>query len=319
MKQRQLIETKNVRAVKNAVRDTVNRNGFLAVVADIGSGKTRICSELVDFWRQYPHKFAVVKTEGFKHRYSRISAIMEFLIEELSPGTAAPLVIEKKYRALSHHLRDTKKKVILIADEAQDFSLQTFRDLKKIHEITGNGMKNLFSIILFGKTDRQWSRVFAMPELGFRMRTMKLEDLSGDEVIQIAEKSYLLKFQNERVKERFAASLHFKTPLGVEFASRAVKMQGGAGEDDPVTVTTEIIQKLPFFTIKYQFRILGIKQKEFAQYANEMGCSRKINDQRVSELLSGRIEDNSLESELSTLAMSMIHAHFTNKHAIKAQ
>lgn len=314
MKQRELIETKNVRMIKNAVRDTVNRNGFLAVIADIGSGKTRILSELTDYWTQYPHKFAVVKMHGFRHKYSRVSAIIQLLCEEINPDLdISAFMIEKKYHALGDALRETKKKVILIVDEAQDFNHQTFKDLKKIHEITGNGLKHLFSIILFGKTDRKWNYVFSTPELGYRIRHLTLDELTQDEIITIAEKSYLLTFQNERVKESFARQIQFKTPLGIEFSANSIRNQYGLDEDQKAMVTREIMQKLPFFTIKYQFKMLGIRQKDFAQYANEMGASKKVNEQRASEFFGGKLNDEKLEKELQGYAMSLINNRFSKK------
>ncbi|MBN2157888.1 MAG: ATP-binding protein [Spirochaetes bacterium] len=320
MKERQLIETKNVKTVKNAVRDTITRNGFLAVIAEIGSGKTRICSELVDYWRQYPHKFAVVQMHGFRHKYSRISAIIQLMIEEIKPGIdTQAFMIEKKYQVLGEALRETKKKVILVVDEAQDFNHQTFRDLKKIHEITGNGLKHLFSIILFGKTDRRWKQIFSMPELGFRIKHVNLEDLTQDEIIAIAEKSYLLSFQNERVKESFARFLQFKTPLGIEYSANAIRHRYGLDDDKKAMVTQEIMQKLPFFTIKYQFKMLGIRQKDFAQYANDMGASKKINEQRTSEFFSGKLNNEKLESELQGYALSLINNRFNQKSLKKAQ
>jgi ABC-type dipeptide/oligopeptide/nickel transport system ATPase subunit len=306
--------------IKNAVRDTVNHNGFLAVIAEIGSGKTRICSELVDFWKQYPQKFAVVKMHGFRHKYSRISAVMQLLFEEIKPGVdISAFMIEKKYQALGDVLRETKKRVILVVDEAQDFNHQTFRDLKKIHEITGGGLKHLFSIILFGKTDRKWKQVFSTPELGFRIKHVSLDDLTQEEIIAIAEKSYLLTFQNERVKESFARQIQFKTPLGIEFASNSIRNQYGLDDEQKALVTQEIMQKLPFFTIKYQFKLLGIKQKDFAQYANEMGSSKKINEQRASEFFGGKLNDDKLENELQGYAMSLINNRFNQKSVRQAK
>ncbi len=314
MKERQLIETKNVRMIKNAVRDTVNQNGFLAVIADIGSGKTRICAELVDYWRQYPHKFAVVRMHGFQHKFSRISAVIQLLFEEIKPGTDVSMfMIERKYHMLGEALRETKKKVILVVDEAQDFNQQTFKDLKKIHEITGKGFKHLFSIVLFGKPDRKWRQIFATPELGFRIRNVALDDLTQDEIIEIAEKSYLLSFQNERVKENFARFLQYKTPLGIEYSANAIRSQYGFDADQKTLVTADIMQKLPFFTIKYQFKMLGIRQKDFAAYANQMGASKKINEQRASEFFGGKLNDDKLESELQGYAMSLINNRFNQK------
>lgn len=305
------VETQNVRAAKNAVRDCVNNNGFMAVIAEVGAGKTRLFNILTEHWEKYPHKFSVVKLRSFRQRAgnSRISSIMNELIRAIDPDTDIPRVIEQRYALLEDCLRSSKKNIILIIDEAQDMSVQTFRDLKKIHEIDGD-RENLFSIILLGKTHRQWNHILKTPELGYRINCLKLEDLTSDEIIQIAEESFNLKFENQRVRDRFCSAVKYKTPLGVKFISNALRMQTGAGKTESFTVTSEIIKIVPYLTIKYRVRQANIKNVDIVETAQKALPHRKINKQRISELLNGHLDNDVLEGELTAVIESMISNQF---------
>lgn len=313
----ELIETKNIRTVKSAVREAVNENGFLAVIADVGSGKTAIFNDLKNFWSSYPNRFSVVDLKEFKMKHSRISVIMELLILACDPGASVPQPVEKRYIMLRDVLRTTKKKVILTTDEAQDFNFQTFRDLKKIHEIDSDEKENLFSIILFGKTDRQWNRVLAEPELGYRISFLPLDDLAGEEIIQIAEKRFKLSFQNERIKERFCARLPYKTPLGIKFAGDAIRMMKGLDKDSAVIVDAEAIQKLPYYTIKIQLKQLKLKQVDAMEYCKAVLPGRGVNNQRYSEFMNGKLENESLQEDLMLATESFIHHRFSGKGSLR--
>lgn len=307
---KEIIETRNVRAVKNAVRDTINKNGMIAVIADVGAGKSTMYSVLKNYWDSYPHKFSVVEMKSFRSRHSRISSIMELLIGACEPGATVPQVIEKRFFMLRDVLRSTKKHVILVADEAQDLNLQTYRDLKKIHEIDGDGRSHLFSIVLFGKTHQQWGRIFATPELGYRLQYLKLEALTSDETILIAEKAFLLKFQNERVKERFSASMIHRTPLDIEFAANSIRHFFGVSEDEVVTVSDEIIAQLSRLTLRYQVNLAGIKQKAIAERAsNEL--NRNVSVQRVSELMNDNLKDKKLGDQLEAIVKKMLNENYS--------
>lgn len=288
---RRPIETQNVKAVKNAVRQAVGSNSMVAVVAEIGSGKTLLYNHLADYWNQYPHRFRVVTMKGFDMRASRISGIMRMLIESINPAAQIPVQIERMYQALSAELRSFCKaessRVILMIDEAQDLTRQTFRDIKKIHEIDGHGRDHLLSVVYFGKPHRKWDILLADPEIGFRTQLLILEKLTAEELLKIAEERYGLKFENTRARERFAASVRFKTPLGVEFFARALRQELYLGEDEPVHVTMELATRVPMLSLKFRVRQAGVKHAQIAKEAGKIMPEKSINNQRVSEVLNG--------------------------------
>lgn len=299
------IETKNVRTVKNAVRTAVNNNRMTAVIAEIGSGKTTLFDYLSDFWRQHPSRFKVITIKGFDMKASRVSAIMKLLIEKINPDAHIPVQIERIYDVLTHELRafcsKKENRVILMIDEAQDLNTQTFRDIKKLHEISGNGRAHLLSVILFGKPHRKWDLLYSSPELGFRIQDVILEALSADELVQIAEEKFSLKFESKKVRERFVASMPYKTPLGVEHFSLAIKKELGVDDDDTVMVTADLVARIIMLTYKIRLKQAGGTQGGFADFASSVS-SRKISRQRSNEFFNGKLDNAELNREMSLLA-----------------
>jgi len=309
---KEIVETKNVKAVKNAVRNTINEKGMVAIIGEIGIGKTTMYNVLKSFWESHPHKFTVIEMMSFKSRNSRISPIMELLIQAMSPGAHVPHIIEKKYFMLRDHLRDTKKNIILVADEAQDLNMQTFRDIKKIHEIAGGGQDHLFSVVFFGKTDLKWRRLFDTPELGERMHRLKLEKLSAEELVLIAEKTFNLRFQTPKAKERFASAMSNRTPLDVQFTARSIRHFYGVPQDQVVPVTNEMIADLSTMTLKYQVNMVGLTQGQIAERASEE-LGKTVSRQRISETLNGK--DSPLKQGIETVIQKMMDEHYSGKQA----
>ncbi len=305
-----IIETSNVRTIKNAVRNTVNKNGMMAVVADIGSGKTTMFDYLEEHWRSHPDKFRVVTVKSFDSPLTKIGIIMRFLLEAMNPGIHIPRGNERLYKLLADELRKYSKKnfkIILMIDEAQDLSAQTFYDIKKIHEITGNGMSHMFSVILFGKPARKWDRLYAGPEIGYRMDITFLENLAEDEIVKIAESKYSIHFESDKVRKRFCATLQYKTPLGIKYFSEALKREIGLNDDETVFINTELVIKIPTITQKIRLKQAGITQQQFAHYCRNVSPNRKYNPQRISEYFNGKISpDDMVGQELYHLAEQAI-------------
>lgn len=307
---RVLVETKNVRRVKNAVRSAVTGNRILAVVADVGSGKTELFNHLAEFWLVHPNRFRVVTMKGWEMRASRISSIMRMLIETINPDAYVPQPIERLYKALEVELRTFCRKpdnhVILMVDEAQELSIQTLRDIKKIYEISGHGRDHLLSVVLFGKTHRKWTKVMESPELGFRMYFEFLDALGGDELIQIAEQRFGIKFSSKKVQDRFVSNLQFKSPLGLEFFSKIVRKSYDYDDGAEVLITEEMFIDISMIMIKQLMSMHKISTDEMAQFANKVIPGRSINRQRISEWRSGKLNDEKLSKDFHQVLQQLI-------------
>lgn len=306
-----LIETQNVKAVKSAVKNAVQHNRMTAVVAEIGAGKTTLYNHLAEYWEKQPYRFRIVTMKGFDMRRSRASVIIRLLISKLNPQANIPVSIEMMYKLLEEELRTFCKsgnnRVILMIDEAQDMPWQTFCDIKKIHEIGGLGKEHLMSVILFGKTHRKWNRFLETPELGYRAHYLILEKLNNDDLLRLAEEKYGLKFENSRIRERFGAVVKFKTPLGVEFFARAIRNELGIEDNETAIVTSDLAVKVPMLTLKYRLKQEGITQAEVARVLDKAIPNKKINLQRTSEFLNGKINDEELNRDIALVLESMLN------------
>ncbi len=314
------VETQNVRAVKNAVRSTVNNNGMMAVVADVGSGKTTMFNYLADYWSSNPQKFRVITVKAFESPLTKIGVIMRLMMETINSDIHIPRGIERQYKGLTDELfrftRNRSNRVILMIDEAQDLNYQTFMDIKKIHEIAGNGMKNMFSVILFGKPHRKWDKLYAGPEIGYRMNMVLLEELTQDEMIKIAEQRFTLNFENDAVRKRFTASVKYKTPLGIEFFAKALKKELGLDESESAHVNSELVTKIPMLSLKIRAKQAGIKQHDIAEAGRQVIKHKKVNEQRVSEFMNNKLDDEQLATELTVITEQLINSSLTRKRNI---
>lgn len=299
------IETRGYITARNSITQAIKSNGFLAIVADVGSGKTTMHNRFVDFWLQDArHRFIVVALKGFTKSNSRISQIMKLMIEACDPEAYVPGSVERQYTALAQALQratDDHRKVILVIDEAQDLNLQTFRDLKKIHEIHGKS-EHLFSIILFGKSHRTWERLFALPELGHRIEHVKLLPLSEEEIALIAQKRFGIVFKGaERLKSEFAAALRYKTPLGVQHLANLLRAEwpDQIDKNGSFLLQRENIAALPRLDLRYRLKKSSYTQRDVVRIARAQNPGVKnITPQSMSDTLNGKKEEGSEVSRI---------------------
>jgi len=319
----QLVETKNVKAVKSAVRKTLTENGFLAIMAEVGSGKTVLFNHLCEFWSRRPDQFAVVEIKSFKLIGSRISIIMKLLIQSLDPEAHVPVTVEQRYTLLSQLLKNeniTGRKVILIIDEAQDVSLQTLRDLKKIHEIDAVGSDHLFSIVLLGKTHYQWDRIATIPELGYRIRRVLLDKLTNEEIILFAEQRFGVKFHDGKTAVKFAGLIDHRTPLGVDNMANAVRWHRGMEKGERITITMQDLQSLPVISRAYRVKQAGVTQKQIEEAARQMHPGMRFNKQRISEFQNGKLDkDHPMHAALAEATERAISGNLGSVRLREAQ
>ncbi|MCE9499596.1 MAG: ATP-binding protein, partial [Leptospira sp.] len=151
---------------------------WLVNLGQPGIGKSSIYKELIKFWSSYPNRFVVIQTKSFRLIQTRTNVLMKRMIKAINPDEHAPGDIETRYEVLRNCLVDAhqkKKKVILLFDEAQDLNGITFRELKKLHELSGMGKKHLFSIVMFAKNINGFENLFANRELGHRLRVVNMK------------------------------------------------------------------------------------------------------------------------------------------------
>jgi type II secretory pathway predicted ATPase ExeA len=306
MSNNQLIETRNTKKVKSAIATAVSKNQFVAVVAEVGSGKTTIFNTFTDYWQSIPSKFNMIRVKGWNTKESRVPAYVKMMIEQIAPDIDIPHEMERRYDVLNKVLLESyknRRKTILIIDEAQDLRSQTFRDLKKIHEISGEGQEHLFSIICLGKPSHRWDAIFRTAELGFRIKLITFQDLRDDEVIEIAEKRFGLKFLGDMVKKRFCNVLMRKIPLAIQnFADVVSELQDFNGQVNERTL-------LDYHTKGFRIRMKMNKVKVFEaeEAINKRYPTLNRVRQSLSEFLNGHLDpDTELSKKFSEVLNDLI-------------
>lgn len=293
-----LIETQNVRRVKAAVKNTIQSNGFTAVIGDAGTGKTTLYNYYSELLKTAPEKyiFLTIKVLGDSSR-SQIQAIMKLFIQELDPDREVPGNTLLRYSILKESLEKAmlaRKKVVLIFDEAQDLNMQVFRDLKKIHEIGNASSEHLFSIVLFGKTSVKWRSIFKSEELGKRIKRMEMQPVSIEEIISLAQ-GFGMKFDGKRSAVSFSAHVKYKTPLGVKYHCDVISsMEGFTG-----TFTKELCGKYAQTGLKAQMAFSRISQTELLDRVKEEFPETRLDRNKLNGILNGKIDaEEELQSKI---------------------
>ncbi|MCX8000467.1 MAG: ATP-binding protein, partial [Leptospiraceae bacterium] len=215
------ISTPAIEKILSELRKGVERNEWIAVLGEIGTGKTEIKNFLISEWERRRDKYVVIQFPTFRSEKSRINKIMKWMLEKLTPDDHIPVDVElkaEKLRTALMRAHNNHRKVILVLEDVGSINEFTFRELKKVHELTGLGQKHLFSILMFGNESRVTKSVLRGEEIGFRCRTLYTQELNENEMIYFAEKRFGLSFPKGRegqlVKGYFTRNVR-KTPLGV--------------------------------------------------------------------------------------------------------
>lgn len=292
-----LVETQNVKKAKSQITKAVKHNEWVSIVAEVGSGKTHLYNHLLDFWQSRPDKFIVHEMKAFISYKSKVPSMMKELIQKVNPDANIPGFPEARYRVLKDALIEADaagKKVILLIDECQDLSVDSFRDLKKVHEIAGNGKSHLFTIAMFGKLTPRYNTILSTRELGYRMTRVFYEELSNEDLILIAESRFGLSFKGEKAKLRFCSGLRSRTPLGVQdFAHVLEGLPSYEGK-----VTDELIMEYATFGWKLELRLRGSSQKEAAAFLSKLYPQMSGTKQKVSDFVSGKLNPQSEEARM---------------------
>ncbi|MBE7413387.1 MAG: hypothetical protein HS129_15225 [Leptospiraceae bacterium] len=95
------IKTENAGRIMDASSQAVEKNGWLVVMGQPGTGKSTIYQELIRFWKSYPNKFILIETKSFKLVQTRTNILMKRIIKAINPDEHAPGDIETRYEKFS--------------------------------------------------------------------------------------------------------------------------------------------------------------------------------------------------------------------------
>jgi len=172
------------RYVHEAMLDAANNGGFLAIIGEVGSGKSIMRRKVIDQLKRdgktlvsYPQMIDKTKVSVS----SLCNAIITDISSERPKGNP-----EDKSRQVQRLLLDRSKsnyRTCLILEEAHDLTVPTLKHLKRFYELE-DGYRKLLGIILIGQPELKdmfdEKRHVGMREVIRRVQVVEMGSLNGN-------------------------------------------------------------------------------------------------------------------------------------------
>ena len=287
-KQKQIIETTSLKEVNQMIQSTIQKNEWLAVLGESGTGKNQSLNYSLQNYNT--NKYIKVNYEGVLYSYKDLTnSIMSECIRNMLPGEKPARDVFARYTQFKRALIETKqqgKKLILVVNEAQRLNQETMYGIKMLHE-AGQDYYNehLFAVVMVGQLALK--RKIVAHELNFRIRRYRMQLLNKNEIkAMLNANGYTC---NGSVLDSIASnSLH--TPLGVyNFMIRIqdeLNIQSG-------NLDIEQIYNLNDYSIKERMQKIGMSNQDGADSASAV-LGKHITASTVS-----KVKHNNLNSPVA--------------------
>lgn len=171
------------RYIEAAMLDAARHGGFLAVVGEVGSGKSVMRRRVIEQLRK-DNDILVIYPQLIDKTRLTAASICEAIIMDIS-DQKPKIRLEQKSRQVGQLLLDRSKsgyRACLIIEEAHDLNTQTLKYLKRFHEIE-DGHKKLLGIILVGQPELKHmfneAQHVEMREVIRRVQVAEIRGLNG--------------------------------------------------------------------------------------------------------------------------------------------
>jgi len=141
------------RYIHDAMMMTAKHGGFLAVIGEVGSGKSVMRRKVIDDLRKDGGALIIFPQIIDKTRLTS-GSICDAITMDIS-GETPKMRLEDKARQVRRLLLDRAKngyQACLVIEEAHELTIPTLKYLKRFHELE-DGYKKLLGIILIGQTE----------------------------------------------------------------------------------------------------------------------------------------------------------------------
>lgn len=141
------------RYIEAAMLDSARHSGFLAVIGEVGSGKSVMRRKVIEQLKRDGNTLVIYPQMIDKTRLSAAS-ICDAIILDIS-SERPRIKLEAKTRQVQRLLMDRAKggyRHVLIIEEAHDLSTQTLKYLKRFYELE-DGYSKLMGIIIIGQSE----------------------------------------------------------------------------------------------------------------------------------------------------------------------
>ncbi len=139
--------------IQDAMLDAARHGGFLAVIGEVGSGKSVMRRKVVEQLKRDDDVLVIFPQTIDKARLTS-SSICDAIIQDVSSEKCL-IKLEDKTRQVQRLLLARAKsgyRACLIIEEAHDLSINTLKYLKRFYELE-DGYRKLLGIILIGQTE----------------------------------------------------------------------------------------------------------------------------------------------------------------------
>lgn len=171
------------RYIEAAMLDAARHGGFLAVIGEVGSGKSVMRRKVVEQLRRDGDTLVIFPQMIDKTRLTA-SSICDAIVQDVS-GERCKAKLEDKTRQVRRLLLDRAKsgyRHVLMIEEAHDLNTNTLKYLKRFYELE-DGYRKLLGIILIGQTELKHtfneSTNVDMREVIRRVQVAEIKGLNG--------------------------------------------------------------------------------------------------------------------------------------------
>lgn len=141
------------RYIEAAMLDAARHGGFLAVIGEVGSGKSVMRRKVIEQLKKDGDTLVIYPQMIDKTRVNA-SSICDAIVMDIS-SERPRIKLEQKTRQVQNLLLDRAKsgyRACLVIEEAHDLSVQTLKYLKRFYELE-DGYRKLLGIVLIGQTE----------------------------------------------------------------------------------------------------------------------------------------------------------------------
>lgn len=141
------------RYIEAAMLDAARHGGFLAVIGEVGSGKSVMRRKVVEQLKRDGDVLVIYPQMIDKTRVTA-SSICDAIVQDVS-SERCKSKLEDKTRQVQRLLLDRAKsgyRAVLMLEEAHDLNVQTLKYLKRFYELE-DGYRKLLGIVLIGQTE----------------------------------------------------------------------------------------------------------------------------------------------------------------------
>lgn len=141
------------RYIEAAMLDAAQHGGFLAVIGEVGSGKSVMRRKVVEKLRRESDTLVIYPQMIDKTRLTA-GSICDAIIQDIS-SEKCRAKLEDKTRQVQRLLLDRAKsgyRAVLMIEEAHDLNVRTLKYLKRFYELE-DGYRKLLGIVLIGQTE----------------------------------------------------------------------------------------------------------------------------------------------------------------------